>query len=452
MKRRLASLVHHPMATAITLLLLLLIPASCSKDQPPIAPNHVETGTKSAPSASAPLTSEGVVYLDNLSHLSSVTNDFDLLSTLPMPAVGTYPSSYYCLVKTEDGSSFVDKAMEKDLNSAVGVMGWEANELIQSPMDDLTGGDRDGLTFDDGHSSRTSSDYTNQPAFAQVHLMDARTVSEGYGSVIAILDTGIDAAHPLFQSAHIIHAGNYTTVPPTGGNLDQPASSTDNTDDDGDGYVNDGVGHGTFVAGLLYTGARQATIRVYKVLDDEGLGSTWGLAKAIRAARLAGVHIINCSLGFTDGLGNTMVEHVIADALSQGIVIVASAGNTNSDEPQYPASYPGVISVTAVGPDDIRFPRGSYGSTVAITAPGVDVVSAISSYYGTNKYAATSGSSAAAPWVSAAIAVTRVGRSVSTAVAAGFVIDTKDAVPVQTPQVPGRVNMGAAAGYTPPEP
>jgi subtilisin family serine protease len=450
MKRRLASLVH-PMATRLALLFLVLFQASCSKDQVPVAPNHVVNGSKSAPSASGTLASEGILrFVQNVPPSGFLNaNDLVLVNVLVMPAVGSYEARWYCLVRTEDGSSFADKAIEKDFQSAQELTWWSPNEAVRSSVDDITSPDRDGLTFDDHHTFSSGTEYMSQPAFSQIGLMEARTISEGSGTVIALLDTGVDPTHNLLQSATIVSAGNYTTMPPTGGSLDQPASPTDNVDGDGDGYVNDGVGHGTHVAGLIYTGARQATIRVYKVLDDEGQGSTFGLAKAIRAATIAGVDIINCSLGFLDGEGNEMVEHVVADAQAEGIVIVASAGNRNDDTEQYPAAYPGVISVTAVDQYDVRFLRGSYGSSVDICAPGVEVVSAISSYWGPNKYAKGSGSSAAVPWVSAAIAVTQVGRLITTAEAATIVLQTTDDISTQNPEipVPGRLDMAAAAGY-----
>lgn len=443
MKRRLAAPVHFA-ALRLALLLLFLVSASCSKDQVPVGPNHVALNSKGAlPAGPAPLApDQGVLSMPNLNTLGSFcsANHLVLVSTLPMPATGSYAQAWYILVRTDDGSAFANK---DKASWASQLTWWSENSNVGLSDDDIVQPNRDGLTFDDHHTWSSATEYLNQPAFAQVRLSEARTVSEGSGVVIATLDTGVDQTHPLFQSgpAHFSPGGNYTVMPPVGGT---PDGVTSIADDDQDGYPNDGVGHGTHVAGLLFTGARQATIKVYKVLDDEGRGTVFGLAKAIRAAALANVNIISCSLGFLED--NPMVHHVIAGAAAQGIVIVASAGNLNSDTKEYPAAYDEVVSVAAVDNQDVRWALSSYGPTVDIAAPGKEVVSAVSSFWSPIVYAKVSGTSAAVPWVSSAIAVTQVARGVSAAEAATIVIE--NAVDIGDEDLgSGRLDMAAAAGY-----
>lgn len=445
MKRRFASLVH-PIATCLTLVALLLIPASCSKEQAPIiAPNGAMTGSKTAPSRSGEIVvkDQGILKFAPGVNWGSVlaANDLVLVSVLVM---GTNQADWFYLVRTEDGSDFAEKSF-----NAAQVAFSGSNKVIWISDDDVVQPDRDGLTFDDTHSWRTATEYLNQPAFSRVRLDQARSVSEGPGVVIALMDTGVDQTHPLFQNPHFYSAGNYSVMPPVGGTLDQVNNPAD---DDADGYPNDGVGHGTYVAGLLYTAARQATIRVYKVLDDEGRGTTFGLAKAMKAAVTANVDVINCSLGFLDGATDQMMLNVVQDALDHGITIVASAGNRNSTELQYPAAYFGVVSVSAVDNADVRYIFASHGSTVSLTAPGVDVISAIPSYYGSNKYAATCGTSAAVPWVAGTIAVTKVARNTTTAQAAVIVKQTAVNTNEQNPGIglgSGRIDMAEAAGWLP---
>lgn len=455
MKRMLASIVR-PTVTRVALLLLLFWPSGCSKNQeagaPPVAPNGVN-GTKGVPSASGPLApSQGAVTLKAGVSLTQFLNDNDLVlvTTLPMPAAGSFAAVWYYLVRTEDGSNFADKTGFASFQNQV--QWYSENEDVWLSEDEIVAPDRDGLTFDDQHSRRTATDYLGQPAFAQVGLLEARTMSQGYGNVIAVLDTGVDTSHPLFQSppATIQLGGNYSVMPPTGGSLE---SARNSLDEDEDSYTDDGVGHGTFVAGVIYTGARQATIRVYKVLNDEGRGTIFGLAKAIRAAALANVNVINLSLGCLDD--NEMLHHVIVQAAEQGIVIVASAGNHNTDTPQYPACYPEVVSVAAVDAQDVKFSMGNYGSTVDIAAPGVDVISAIPSAYLPDRYGATSGTSAAAPWISAAVAVVKSARSVTAVQAVDVIEHDADDISSPNPGIPlgaGRLNMARAAGYEGPQP
>jgi hypothetical protein len=458
MKRRLASLVH-PMALRLALLLVFLVPASCSKDQVPVGPTHVAISSggarSSGPKPVAP--DQGVLAVTSLNTIGSfcIANHLVLVSTLPMPAAGLYGQMYYCLVRTDDGSSFANK---NKADWSTQLSWWSNNSNVWLSDDDIVQPDRDGLTFDDHHTWSSATEYLSQPAFDQVRLREARNVSQGAGVVIATLDTGVEQTHPLFQSspaASFAAGGNYTTMPPTGGT---PDVATNSEDDDDDGYANDGVGHGTAVAGLLYTGARQATIRVYKVLDEEGRGTLFGLAKAIRAAALANVDIISLSLGFLDEdpnddmEGNDMVHHVIQGAAAQGIAIVASAGNLNSTTPEYPAAYNEVTSVAAVDNQDVRCVFSSYGPTVDIAAPGQEVVSAVCSFWAPLQYVKISGTSAAVPWVSAAIAVTKVARLCTAAEAVVFVtgddyVVNIDALNPGYDLGSGRVDMAAAAGY-----
>ena len=451
MKRRLASLVQ-PAAT-LALLALLFFPASCSRDQTPLSPDNVVSGSKSSPSASTTLApSEGAVVLKNISLLSSFlsNNGLTLVTTMPnVPAAGGIASRWYYLVRTNDGSTFASKTGFASFTSAVD---WFSdNSDVRLSEDDLLGPDRDGLTFDDvDNPKRSATDYVKQEAFGQIGLAEARTVSEGDASIkIAILDTGLDTSHPLFASAHLEFAGNYTVMPPTGGIVGDAVGN--GQDDDGDSYNDDAEGHGTYVAGLVYAAARQATIRAYKVLNDEGTGTVFGLAKAIRAASTtSGVNVISLSLGTLED--NEMLHHVIAAATEAGIVVVASAGNKNTANAlQYPGAWDEVTTVSAVDADDIKYSHANYGSDVEIVAPGVNVISAIPSAYLPSLYAETSGTSVAVAFVSGAIATVMDAKSCTAAMAVEKLTHDADAVNILNPNTPfggGRLNLSRAVDYT----
>ena len=457
MKRRLASLAQ-PMATCLALVLLLLTPASCSKDQAPVAPDHVINGSKSPPSATATLApSQGVVVLKAGAWISTFcsANNMVLVNTLPMAAMPPdYLNTMYYLLRTADGSNFADHTGFASFQDQVDW--YSLNDDVRLVEDDIVSPDRDGLTFDDESTPRrTVYEYLEQPAFAQVGLLEARTVADGNSTTeIALLDTGVDMAHPLFQSplANIVSGGNYTVMPPIGGANEASGNSSD---DDGDAYIDDGQGHGTFVAGVVYTAARQAKIRVYKVLNDEGLGTTFGLAKAIRAAVIANVDVISLSAGTFDD--NEMLHHVIAEAVAQGIVVVVSAGNSNADMDapgtvmQYPAAWEEVVTVSAVDDQDQKFAHANYGEVIDLVAPGVDVISAIPSAYLPHYYAQTSGTSAAVPWISGAIATVMEAKSVNAVQAYDKVYHDVD--PIGGNGLGrGRLNMARAVDYVPPPP
>ena len=82
-----------------------------------------------------------------------------------------------------------------------------------------------------------------------------------------------------------------------------------------------------------------------KVLDASGVGTAQGVADGIRWAVDHGANVINMS--FVLSGPDQGVADSIAYAESKGVVVVAAAGNGGSDDPTYPASYPGVVSVAA---------------------------------------------------------------------------------------------------------
>src|SRR5207248_405331 len=82
----------------------------------------------------------------------------------------------------------------------------------------------------------------------------------------------------------------------------------------------------------------------------------------------SGAKIINLSLSgpYTD----TTLHSAIISAANAGALIVASAGNAGTSALRYPAAYPEVLAVAAVGPDGAPASYSSFGSFVGIRAPG----------------------------------------------------------------------------------
>ena len=260
------------------------------------------------------------------------------------------------------------------------------------------------------HAALAGADVGAAPAWAQ---------TRGAGVVVAVIDTGVDTAHPDLVD-------RIWTNP--------RENCTNNLDDDGNGLVNDCRGwdfgsrdnnpapdtgapssaHGTHVAGLVAASrnsvggvgvAPEARIMPIKVTDGLGNAGTGELTAAIRYAVDAGANIINVSMG--TGFGPTraqmsVLESAIAYAKSKGVLVVAAAGNSGRDmsaSDTWPASFAryhdNVLAVGATWNDDTRAAFSNFGlpSGTMVYAPGVAIVSSLpGSTWGT-----MSGTSMASP-------------------------------------------------------
>lgn len=226
-------------------------------------------------------------------------------------------------------------------------------------------------------------------AWNRVGLADAQKVSIGQGIIVAVLDTGLAPDHQLLKSS--IAAG-YDFVGMTNNIYD----TGNGLDDDGDGLIDNRVGHGTHVAGIIVTEAPGVQIMPIRVLNSDGVGTYWEVAAGIRYAVDHGAKVINMSLSaprLTPPLADAL-----AYAASRGVVVVAAAGI--GPGPNYPAAYPDTLAVIGVGASDrsdaVAWFSGGRLADTDIYAPGVDIHSAFP--YG--GYALGSGTSMAAPMVS----------------------------------------------------
>ena len=223
--------------------------------------------------------------------------------------------------------------------------------------------------------------FGNQWSMATVQAPQAWDVTTGSSSInIAILDTGIDQDHPDLASK-IISNVNFSDSP----------------------TVDDVHGHGTHVAGIAAASTNNgigvaglgydATIMNVKVMGDTGSGAYSSIAAGIIWAADNGAEIINMSLG--GSADSSILEDAVDYAWSKGVVVVAAAGNSGDDVPEYPAYYANCIAVAATDGDGARALWSNYGDWVDVAAPGLHVYSTLRN----NSYARMSGTSMASPHV-----------------------------------------------------
>ncbi|HVZ20672.1 MAG TPA: S8 family serine peptidase, partial [Vicinamibacterales bacterium] len=246
----------------------------------------------------------------------------------------------------------------------------------------------------------------------------------GAGSVVALVDSGVDYTHPdlapniwTAPAAFTVTVGGTAITYPAGSHgFNAIAMTCDPMDD---------YGHGTAMAGVIGAGGNNAvgvvgmnwhtSILPIKFLGSDGWGSYADAIKSIEFAiqarnafaSTAGANVRVLSNSWGGGGFSQALLDEIARAASNDMLLVASAGNDSSDNdsvPEYPASYDAanVLAVAATTNTDTLQPYSNYGATsVDLGAPSAAYSTAIG-----GAYAWTDGTSPAAALTSGAAALT----------------------------------------------
>ncbi len=208
----------------------------------------------------------------------------------------------------------------------------------------------------------------------------------GNNIIIALLDTGVDDTHPDLTEK-TLQGYNF---------VDDNAITTDKNS------------HGTACAGIIIgagknpdstTGiAPAAYILPVKVMDDNGKGNSFAVIEGIVYAVDRGAKVINLSIGTLRD--SKILREAIDYAISKGAVVIAAAGNDGEEKTLLPAGYKNVICVGAVDGAKLHAPFSNYGDKIDVVAPGVAVYTTAPD----GGYKSFTGTSAAAPFVSGAVA------------------------------------------------
>jgi subtilisin family serine protease len=240
----------------------------------------------------------------------------------------------------------------------------EPNYLVPgpAPMEKISGSAGGGKSSSMSYSDPLRSQLWGLDA---VYADVAWDTAEGAGVVVAVIDSGVETSHEDL-------AGQTVDGARFGGS---------------DAWSDDTCGHGTHVAGTIAAAAGNGKgvvglsnkVKIMPLRCGADYGGSWSfpvsdLSSAINYAVANGAKAINMSLGGKGALG-TAFEAALANAESNGVVVLAAAGNDNvSAQGFYPATYPTVVSVGAIGPALARAPFSNFGypDYVDICAPGGD--------------------------------------------------------------------------------
>ena len=193
--------------------------------------------------------------------------------------------------------------------------------------------------------------------------------------VVAVVDSGIDPEHPLFEGRLV---DGYDFV-------------------ERDQKPNDELGHGTHISGVIINNSRNATIMPIRFTE----GREGKLSDLIASLMFAAEHkadVVNLSLSTPQY--SAIMQETIQYLDSQDIIIVSAAGNYGTWLEFYPAAWPEAISVGALTKTGAKLPESNFGEWIDFSAPGKSVYSA----YPDNTFHLLSGTSQSAAKVSAQIA------------------------------------------------
>lgn len=300
---------------------------------------------------------------------------------------------------------------------AAAVSDGEIERIKQDPRVAFVSEDRVVSIAEKSHTSAVAQSAQVIPTGISRTNAPANATNKGDGTVVAVIDTGIELSHPDL-TPNILNSGKSC--------IRRTSANDDN-------------GHGTHVAGTIAAAdnaigvvgvAPKAKLIPVKVLDRNGSG-TWssvicGIDWVTANAAAYNIKVANMSLGgggsSDNNCGNTnsdALHKAICRSRDAGVTYVVAAGNSSADAGTFvPAAYDdAVITVSALadsdghsgglgtptsyGADDTFATFSNFGSAVDLGAPGVDI---LSTWKG-GGYATISGTSMASPHVAGSAAL-----------------------------------------------
>ena len=339
-----------------------------------------------------------------------------------------------------------------------------------------------GVVFAERVMPVHSADFPSDPLYGRqtgyLSLLNAPAawdIEQGEADVVvAVIDTGVAVQHPDLQRNIWFNpneVANNGFDDDANGCVDDlngcsfVSNSSPGCHNVTNGFVNDDIGHGTFVAGIIASAgdgagmvgvARGVRIMPVKVLDCYGSGDSVSVAHGITYAARNGARVLNLSLGGLEDLD--LVRIAVTDVMRDyGAIVVAATGNSGTTGVAFPARIPEVLAVGAAAPNGAtRAKFSSYGPEVDVVAVGENIIGTVPPgrcfLFGQclpdGAYAASQGTSFSTPQVAGLAALML---SLNRSLPAQRIIDIikSTATPLQAGTTPGwagsgRINMLAA--------
>ncbi|BCN28874.1 S8 family serine peptidase [Anaeromicropila herbilytica] len=340
------------------------------------------------------------------------------------------------IAKNEDTKDLTDQSMlieldnKSELNSTIKELSSDKNVLsiqpnytyhIQSTPTDTYYSKEWGLN---NNGTFTDDEDTSSVADIDMNVPEAWDVFNGGRDItVAVIDTGVDYTHSDLKNVMWTNTGEI---------------SGDGIDNDKNGYIDDIHGwnfysgnntlfharsaeddHGTHIAGIIAAErnnigvagvASNTNVRIMSVKalgGQDGSGSTSSIIEAIQYAEENGAKICNLSFGIE--VDDKALSNVIKDS-DMLFVCAAGNGDENSnavdidESPMYPASYSydNIVSVANLTCNGTLHYSSNYGvNSVDVAAPGTTIASTVVG----NEYSYMTGTSMAAPMVTAVLAM-----------------------------------------------
>ena len=214
----------------------------------------------------------------------------------------------------------------------------------------------------------------------------AGLTSPGPGKPVVVVDSGLDATHPLFVDRPNLTLLNQQT--------------TRGVEEDHGTEVSSVIGAGSAALGMVGV-YPDAVLESWDASPFSQITNTAAVLGIERASSL-GPAVINLSWGSFQS--DALVEQAVEAAYKAGSLVVAAAGNErdHGSTPAYPASYPHVLAVGATDENKLVTSFSSASPHLDLVAPGQDIVAA--DPQGPGGFSSVDGTSFAAPLVAGAAA------------------------------------------------